>query len=169
MEAPTPALTAKVAVVEPPAGGVTGVGKVNATLLGAVPTQDPDNVTEELKPPNEATIIGAVAIEPGARMIAVVDVAEKSCALPAITSKVSVAEWPRGPLDPVIVSGYVPTATLPGTNTVNVDDTVPPAVGVTGLALKLPEIPDAPENERVTGEAKLLDELTSTLTVPVEP
>jgi hypothetical protein len=80
------------------------------------------------------------------------------------TAKVRVIEWDVGPLDAVTVSGYVPTATVPGTKMESVAwDVVPEDVAIEsapeevlpGMALKVPVTPVGPDNERTTGEAKL--------------
>ncbi len=49
------------------------------------------------------------------------------------------------------------------------DDADPPAGGVTGFALKAPEIVETALSVRVTGDAKLFTEVTDTVTVPAEP
>ena len=146
--------------------GVVMVAEVSA---GGVPTQAAVNATGELKLPNELTIIDEVTVEPALTTTVPVEASEKSAAVAVMTYKVKVAECDRGPLAPVTVSVHVPTGTLPGTNTVSVDEAVPPAGGVTGFVPKLPDAPDPPENESATGEAKLFCELRRTLTDPVDP
>lgn len=99
-----PALIVRVEVAVPPLGGVTELASANVTPDGADPLHDADNATEELKLPKEVTTMGIVAVEPGVNSTVPDDTVEKSDALPDMTFNVSVAEWDRGPLDPLIVS-----------------------------------------------------------------
>ena len=111
-----------------------------------------------------------VPVEPGEITTVDGDAAiAKSDAVVDITVKLTVVEWDIGPLEPVTVSGYTPAPTVPGTKTVSADDAVPPGDGVTGFALKDAVIPDDAENDRVTGESKLLNEPTMTFALPDEP
>jgi hypothetical protein len=48
----------------PPGGGVIGEGNVKLTPVGALPTHPPENVTGELNPPIEATIIVVELLKP---------------------------------------------------------------------------------------------------------
>lgn len=129
--------------------------KVAEVAAGGVPTQAAVNATGELKLLNDETMIADVTVEPALNATVPDDASEKSAAVGDMTYNVRVAECDSGPLVPVMVRGYVPTGTLLGTNIVSVDEAVPPAGGVTGFALKLPAIPEAAENESVTGDAKL--------------
>jgi hypothetical protein len=142
-------------VAEPPVGGVTGVVRVAEEAAGGVPTQAAVRATGELKLPNDETMIADVTVEPALTSTVPDDASEKSAAVGEMTYNVRVAECVSGPAVPVMVRGYVPTGTLPGTNIVSVDEAVPPAVAVTVFALKLPDIPEAAEYESVTGDAKL--------------
>ncbi len=129
--------------------------RVAEVAAGGVPTQAAVNATGELKLLNDATMIDDVTVEPALKMTVPEDVREKSAAVGDMTYNVKVAECDSGPLAPDMVRGYMPTGTLPATNIVSVEGAVPPAVGVTGFALNPPVIPEAAENESVTGDAKL--------------
>lgn len=48
----------------PPGGGVIGAGSVNPTPAGELPTHEAENVTGELKPPNEVTMIVVDPLNP---------------------------------------------------------------------------------------------------------
>jgi hypothetical protein len=48
----------------PPGSGVTGCGIVIPTPVGALPTQEAENVTGELKPPTELTIKSVDPLKP---------------------------------------------------------------------------------------------------------
>ena len=104
--------------------------------------------------------------------------AEATTVPPDATVRVRLVEWDVGPLEAVTVSGYVPTATVPGTKMDSVADDVPPEVVaiesvpeevVPAFGANVPVTPVGPDNESTTGEAKLACEPTRTVTVPVEP
>jgi hypothetical protein len=48
----------------PPGGGVIGAGNVNPTPAGELPTHEAENVTGELKPPTEVTMIVVDPLNP---------------------------------------------------------------------------------------------------------
>ena len=121
---------------------------------------------------------------PGFRLI----VAGKGCAMksgdteattfPAVTVKVRIVEWDVGPLEAVTVSGYVPTATVPGTKIDSVASDVPlevvaiesvPTGDVPGFAVNEPATPVGPDKESRIGDAKLDSEPTNTVRLPVDP
>jgi len=52
-------------LASPPAGGVTVCGTLTLMPVGALPTQDTENVTGELKPPREFTTIEVPPLRPG--------------------------------------------------------------------------------------------------------
>jgi hypothetical protein len=171
VEGELPAFNVNVDVPVPFAGTTTGLGRVAVTSAGTAPTQEVARSTCELKPLTEEMITVVDRNAPGLRLI----VAGEGCAMksgeaeattvPANeTVKLRVIEWDTGPLDAVTVSGYVPTATVPGTKMESVaKDVAPEDVAiesapeevVPGLALKVPVTPAGPDNERTTGEAKL--------------
>lgn len=180
-----PAFKVSADVPVPPAGTVTGLSKLTVTSVGVAPIQEVDTSTCELKSFTEEMMTVVDRNAPGLRLI----VAGEGCAMksgeaeattvPADeTLKVIVVECDVEPLDADIVSGYVPTATVPGTKMDNVADDVDPedvAIAsvpegvVPGLALNVPVTSVGPVNDSVTGEAKLACEPTNTVTVPVEP
>ena len=186
VEGELPAFKVNVDVPVPPAGTVTGLGRLTDTSEGAAPTQDAARLTCELKPLTDETITVVDRKAPGPRLI----VAGEGCAMksgeteattvpPDVTVRVRLVEWDVGPLEAITVSGYVPTATFPGTKIDNVADDVPPEVvaiesvpdeAVPGFAANVPVTPaGCPDNERTTGDAKLDCEPTRIVTVPVEP
>jgi len=63
---------------------VTGCGVLAMMSVGALPTQETENVTGELKPWNESTVIVVPALSPGLRdNVSVVELTEKSGSIPA--------------------------------------------------------------------------------------
>jgi hypothetical protein len=48
----------------PPGGGVTVCGRLMLTPVGALPTQDAENMTGELKPPTELTTTSVDTLKP---------------------------------------------------------------------------------------------------------
>jgi hypothetical protein len=172
-------------VAAPPTGTVTGLGRLTLTPAGVAPTQASDNATCELKPLTDEIVNETDRKPPGLKL----SVAEEGCAVksgetdattvPAgETVKVRVVEWDIGPLETVTVSGYLPTATVPGTKMNSVAEAVPPEVvviesvpeeAVPGFALNVPVTPVGPDKESTTGEAKLACEPTNTVRLPVDP
>jgi len=73
-----------VVIVNESVAGLLGVGvllldaRVMLTPVGAVPTHDADNVTADLNPFKEVTLILATALPPGVNVTEGVDVIEKS-------------------------------------------------------------------------------------------
>jgi len=76
-----------------PGVGVTGETRVRLTPAGALPTQDADNVTAELKPFREVTLIAATPVPPRANLTKVLDVIEKSGAPVVVLFVAIVVVW----------------------------------------------------------------------------
>jgi len=159
------AVRVRVAVAVPPAGTVTGLGRMTLTPVGAAPTQEADKATSELKLFTDVSVNVTDCEAPGFKPI----VDEAGCArksadaggtriagVPTMfTVTCVVCEMPAP--DAVTSSEYVPVEAVFSAVRVSVDVAVPPAGTVTGLGSTM-LTPDgvAPiqEVDKATGELK---------------
>jgi len=97
-------------VATPPATGVIGEAIARLAPAGAFPTHDGVNVTVELKPLSEFTVIVADPLPPWVKVIMELDDAIEKFAVDTVTTKLAEAESPTGLLVEMI--GYEPAVTL---------------------------------------------------------
>jgi hypothetical protein len=163
------ALKLNVDVTLPFAGGVTDVGaNVAVTPLGRPDTL---RLTALAKLLLLATVIVSVADAPCVTLtLAGEALSEKSAGVGCTTLMLNVALCVCVPEVPVTVTVQVPRLLVPGTETVNVDDALPFAAGVTGFALKLPLAPvGRPDTLKFTAELKPLRLATAIVSLPLWP
>jgi hypothetical protein len=110
-------------VATPPATGVIGDAIARLAPAGAFPTQEGVNLTAELKPLMEFTVIVADPFPPWVKMILELDEVIEKFVTDAITTKAAEAESPTGL--PLQIIGYEPTATLA---TINEPVNAPPEI-----------------------------------------
>jgi len=117
------AVRVRIADELPPAGTVTGLGRVIATPLGAVPLHAADKLIEELKPFTDGSTIvvdfetlGVKVMTPGEGWVKKSRVGGVTTMVPeGVTISWSVATCVMPPLIAFTVNGYVPAATVPAT------------------------------------------------------
>jgi hypothetical protein len=128
-------------LASPPAGGVTDCGRLTAMPVGALPTQETENVTGELKPPREFTVTEVPPLSPGiVDTVSEDGLTEKSetttgartDGVPAIVTWIWV-ECESTLFVAVTMSVYVPVEGEGSAVRVRVEDALPPAGMVTGL------------------------------------
>lgn len=107
----------------PPAGTVTGLGRLIEIPAGAVPVQEAARLTEELNPfTDESTTVadfetpGVKVITSGEGWVTKSGFGEVTTTAPeGVTINRRVVECEIPPLDAVTVKGYVPIAAVPDT------------------------------------------------------
>jgi hypothetical protein len=182
-----PALTDNGEVAVLPDDGVIGVGSAKLTSDGAVPTQDGVNVTAELKPLSEPTVIVAEALPswvtetaddddeieksgPATLVLLLVLVVVVSAVICTVKSGPTL--WLSEPLVPVTRSVNVPTEALGSAVIANGELAELPDGGVTaGIAARLTPDGAVPTQDAVndTGELNPPSEPTVIVTEPLPP
>lgn len=166
---PESTLTVAVDVIDPPAGGVTGLDeKATCTPLGNEPVF---KLTAELKEPIDVTVTVSVAELP-APTIRVGELSPNEKSAPGVTVRAKdVVRVPDEPA-PLIVIVLVPTEVLDATLIPKVAGALPPDGMEIGLGLKAEKVTPVgaePVTDSVTGPEKLSCEFPVIVTVPEPP